>query len=78
MLALQASIPAITPLARAAWVLENVTVVRTSQEFFDAVRAGHPHIELQDHMFFTAPKLNRLGIIPDTVQSIRVRSTPQC
>lgn len=51
----------------------QATVVRTAKEFSDAVRAGHPHIELQGHVFFTAPTLNYLGIVPDTVQSIRVR-----
>lgn len=57
---------------------ENVTIVRSAEELKRAVQSGVPHIELQEHIFFTSPALNYLGIVPDTVKSIRVRSTPPC
>lgn len=58
---------------------EEVTVVRTAEELQAAVGAGNPHIEVQEHLDLTTlgehPRffLQRLGHIPSTVRSIRVR-----
>lgn len=57
----------------------NVTVVRTAEGLYQAMREGMPHIELQEHIFLTHPdKPMYLGVVPDSVQSIRVCSYGLC
>jgi hypothetical protein len=55
----------------------HTKVVTTADELVDAIRNGSSHIELRSHVHFTSPMLSALplGFIPDTVKSIRVRSS---
>jgi hypothetical protein len=57
--------------------VDQVTVVTTAQELQEAVVAGKPHIEIQDHLDLTSLELSNgpglLGKIPSTTKSIRVR-----
>lgn len=61
----------------------KISKVSSAQELLDAVDRGDPHIEIQSHLdlrtiealkFRTGNLLGVLGILPSTVQSIRVRS----
>lgn len=59
----------------------EVTVVTSAEALRDAVVSGVQHIEIQEHIDLTVLNVNpsfRLGPVPVTVKSIRVRFSVIC
>lgn len=60
----------------------EVTVVKTARQLKDAVLAGAANIEIQQHMDITElelePSAGLLGVMPKTLQSIRVWFSNNC